>query len=821
MDDNHWTLAQTLFGITTYYRHESDGSLSVKIEGQLEGVSLFDQVAVLREVDLHSKWAPFCSSSLTIAHLDKLDTVGWIVIGLPSFGLMRDACFRAVGCDSMLEDGSILLVAQGIDDRPNTKNGTNEENLDDEEKKELEAFEFLSNDPILKNLDLPAPPSRIGSGRATLRAFQALIQVESPTSARTLIIANVDPNLPFIPQSLVDFFTKKLCGVMLNKLQHAAKTVSKDPINNVHASKMRQEESFYRSWLMPKFQAVCELRNWTMPPVTSLEMTDQLWEAALEADEKRLAQRNAKNLRLYHSMSDDNLNHYLQQNDSGNISAPANIGNGPKIRAMSEDSVLSDISKNSSSVASIWHNNPISIYLRELEERTQMIKAKEIRRAREKASDRLRPKPLDDDALKRLEELRKARQRRQMASIGSETSRNSGEPSRAPVDISMEAPARKSQKRDLSTILTNHGAMARFLVLSLMLATLFLFFSLGPLIEVWLSKHVVYFNPAHAHNIATLLYMVLGGCIHYVLSYISLLYAFSALHIGSLAGREATNFYSQNVHVLLTSFSGSLVAVGFLTASSTSALRWLIWKSAVVASFLAESLASSRDGIIKRFPVGVISASTIVFNMVGKAALYSVSKSTAAIRWFFIALVDSNFVGRAFHKVFLRLGRPISFVYEKLSSFTRSSMDMYEGRMKVPLWREDACSSTRNLLSYTAVFLLVVVILFELFARSTRHSPMNSLVLDEPESSSTILSAPAPAYATKGGPRAEIRSLSPRIETIEEVSENIYEDAFEEYKQEETKSGGGGRSLTKLTTKKSVWSLRGRKENSAGTTASI
>ena len=95
-----WTLASKLFGVTTHYRREENGTLSMKIEGKMEGIPLFDQVAVLREVDLYYKWAPFCSSSLTIAHLNTIDIVGWFVTGLPHFGLMRDACFRAIGCDS-------------------------------------------------------------------------------------------------------------------------------------------------------------------------------------------------------------------------------------------------------------------------------------------------------------------------------------------------------------------------------------------------------------------------------------------------------------------------------------------------------------------------------------------------------------------------------------------------------------------------------------------------------------------------------------------------------------------------------------------------
>jgi hypothetical protein len=61
-----------MFGVTTYYRKESDGSLSIKLDGTVEDASLFDQIAVLREIDLNSLWAPFVTSSMTVAHLDKL-----------------------------------------------------------------------------------------------------------------------------------------------------------------------------------------------------------------------------------------------------------------------------------------------------------------------------------------------------------------------------------------------------------------------------------------------------------------------------------------------------------------------------------------------------------------------------------------------------------------------------------------------------------------------------------------------------------------------------------------------------------------------------
>ena len=69
--DDDWVHAQTLFGVATSYRREADGSLSVKIEGELHGVPLFEQLVVLRECDLYDTWV-----SSQSAHLVHLQSIG-------------------------------------------------------------------------------------------------------------------------------------------------------------------------------------------------------------------------------------------------------------------------------------------------------------------------------------------------------------------------------------------------------------------------------------------------------------------------------------------------------------------------------------------------------------------------------------------------------------------------------------------------------------------------------------------------------------------------------------------------------------------------
>lgn len=63
-----WTMGSEMFGITTYYRVEDDGLLSVRMEGVQE-IPIFEQLAVLYEVSLFNQWIPFCSQSDLLCQL--------------------------------------------------------------------------------------------------------------------------------------------------------------------------------------------------------------------------------------------------------------------------------------------------------------------------------------------------------------------------------------------------------------------------------------------------------------------------------------------------------------------------------------------------------------------------------------------------------------------------------------------------------------------------------------------------------------------------------------------------------------------------------
>ena len=144
-----WIFAQTVFGVSTYYRHEEDGSLSVKLDGEMVGVSLFEQFCVLHEIDLYTHWVPFCTHAVKLKTLRHMGAVAYSKGSIPLIGITRDIAFRAVACDCMNETGSIVIAAASIDNFPGVL--------------------------------IPPEPKRFGSARMIARDFQAIIEVLSPT----------------------------------------------------------------------------------------------------------------------------------------------------------------------------------------------------------------------------------------------------------------------------------------------------------------------------------------------------------------------------------------------------------------------------------------------------------------------------------------------------------------------------------------------------------------------------------------------------------------------------------------------------------------
>jgi hypothetical protein len=188
-------------------------------------------------------------------------------------------------------------------------------------------------------------------------------------------------------------------------------------------------------------------------------------------EEKALA--HAQSRRFYHSKSDVKYNRPPLHTSRSNNSEPERqeaYQESSKKEAYHDSDSISELSLNSSSsMMSAWKNNPLAVYLRDVEEKTQLQKVQKIEDERHRASNRLKPKQLDTVAQTRLDELRAAKERQREIEATWTT--------RAVIPLD----ASKSQKklikdkhtRDWATIWTRHQMLTRIVVTLFSTASLF------------------------------------------------------------------------------------------------------------------------------------------------------------------------------------------------------------------------------------------------------------------------------------------------------------------------------------------------------------
>lgn len=76
---NDWILGADMFGIHTHYKkcEDDENQIVVKIEGTMDDLPLFEQMAVIHEIDLYHEWAPFCTDSVLIDKIGKAELYGY------------------------------------------------------------------------------------------------------------------------------------------------------------------------------------------------------------------------------------------------------------------------------------------------------------------------------------------------------------------------------------------------------------------------------------------------------------------------------------------------------------------------------------------------------------------------------------------------------------------------------------------------------------------------------------------------------------------------------------------------------------------------
>ena len=588
-------------------------------------------------------------------------------------------------------------------------------------------------------------------------------------------------------------------------MQTAAKKIIANPVRNIHAQRMRDESAFYQQWLLPKFKSIAEKNGWDVPTISAFSLSGT---QKVEAD-KIKAKRTTK----MHSFSE------FQSSDAAHGDGSVSTRSAPATyrgrNGSSDDD--SDISSLSGTSQSIWKNNPIASYLRDIESKTQHRKERSVIEARRMAADRLRPRALPIDKKARLRELKMHKERKKRTRAMSSGASYDG--SLARVDEHTEADAatvwsgRSLPYSPLNVVLKGHARESRVLVVSGLVVLLFVLLHMDRFLPDFPVASFGMWSPL-LRDTVSIVYILVCGATHFLLCDVELIYAFEAFEMGMKTGEQVKTFYRGKVRllvalgsiflvgtsifkaVLLAAVKASILATirlyrSFLSSDGAAcdmeasfifdieienreqeiiesktvpqeevvfdakqAIRSVIPKMFLSASDEAKATIEEATDSVKEFFENatveeLVSTeeeveskqaffsriSEFIFSAGGgflavlssiRGLLFSVYSTFmniihAIFNWQMRLFVHSNIIGRSIEGVVVGVYNLYLGILSSIGSKFYSLLSIDEEQGGAMSWRDDAIGTLRNLLLYTAVFLLVVLVLVEWVSKSYRH----------------------------------------------------------------------------------------------------
>lgn len=171
LDGNEWILGSHYFGVTTHYKLESNGLISVRLEGEQENIPLFEVLSVIYEVELYKEWVPFCNGSDLLQRLTHTELLMQGSVSVPIVGVSRDAVLHAYAVDCLYEHGAIVVIGSSIDHA----------------------------DDVGCVVPIPPVSSSFFHDRADVKYFRAVVNVESPYSAKVCCVCCADIIIAYQP----------------------------------------------------------------------------------------------------------------------------------------------------------------------------------------------------------------------------------------------------------------------------------------------------------------------------------------------------------------------------------------------------------------------------------------------------------------------------------------------------------------------------------------------------------------------------------------------------------------------------------------------
>jgi len=351
-------------------------------------------------------------------------------------------------------------------------------------------------------------------------------------------------------------------------------------------------------------------------------------------------------------------------------------------------------------------------YLKEFEKKTDLKKARKIAAARMRAADVLKPKEFDDEQKIRLKQLKKAKAARQRSRSNSYNNNKEGAKSKK---------AKKQRSESSSINFYGHSHVKRFWIITAMCCvlaiTIYPDFLLSEFDKVMIAYEQSWFLDL-TFDTGCLVYICLCSTVHFAVCYISMIYTFCSLELGMKAGRQTKQYYDTSVRTTIVTMSGSIALFSVGKAILKVLARVLTWNSIRVWSMVSNILPVVRAFAQERLlPSNGFWVSSI-FGFVSQIIHYILQISCFVLQSLCSVLLRTNRVGMFIEWMIMDVGvKAILSLKSNWNTYVHHVFAIYQDSKTIPAWRYDAIETARLLFTYTTVFLVTVLILFNLSSK--------------------------------------------------------------------------------------------------------
>jgi hypothetical protein len=376
-------------------------------------------------------------------------------------------------------------------------------------------------------------------------------------------------------------------------------------------------------------------------------------------------------------------------------------------------STMSELTNRSGN--SWFSSNPLGSYLREVEERTRRRKEEEIAEVRRVSALLLKPKQFLAEHQDRLHQLRAAKAQRMRAKEFTNVPTSAASsPSR---DIVVD-----SRQRLLGGATALRMDNPRHQVKISIGLLVFLFVLLYPG-RLWRFPTEFFVDSSPwwlraIDDVVTVAYIALCAAVHFALCDICFLYAFEALEIGAKSGAETKRYYGSKVRLSVLLFSGGIAGLNIMKAVgvAVSIVGASYLKKLLVATLnvlLTPDYAARLFTVVGRTIPRLTSLFLILYRFISGIVLPLLSAAVVASKEMAIALLRNSIGGEAGYWFLDRMWRLIEKILSWSQSFWFRILDSTHYSTPAGAWRYEAWQGAQVLFSYSAVFLVSGVFLFQ------------------------------------------------------------------------------------------------------------